>query len=97
MALVPGLQVTLYQVGDTIQSASFNNFLDALDSSYCGHDDPTQDAIYPNAVSCSNAPLTSVISTSYGYNEADLGKNYEERQCHEYLKLGLLGTTVLYS
>lgn len=117
MALVPGLQVTLYQVGDTIQSASFNNFLDALDSSYCGHDDPTQDAIYPNSVACSNVPLTNVISTSCeflspmltlnglaepdstidGYNEADLTPAYEQRQCNEYLKLGLLGTTVLYS
>lgn len=34
---------------------------------------------------------------SYGYNEADLTPAYEERQCNEYLKLGLLGTTFLYS
>jgi tripeptidyl-peptidase-1 len=36
-------KVTLYQVGDTIVGASFNNFLDALDASYCtsgGGDDP---------------------------------------------------------
>jgi tripeptidyl-peptidase-1 len=35
----------------TPQGASFNNFLDALDGSYCnfeGGDDPTQDAIYPD-------------------------------------------------
>jgi tripeptidyl-peptidase I len=28
-------KVTLYQVGDPITGASFNNFLDALDASYC--------------------------------------------------------------
>lgn len=51
MALVYPQQVTLYQVGDTVESASFNNFLDALDGSYCtyqGGDDPTQDSVYPD-------------------------------------------------
>jgi tripeptidyl-peptidase-1 len=28
-------KVTLYQVGDPTEGASFNNFLDALDASYC--------------------------------------------------------------
>ncbi len=43
--------MTLYQVGDLIEGASFNNFLDAIDASYCtyeGGDDPTQDGIYPD-------------------------------------------------
>ena len=51
MALVYPQQVTLYQVGDLVQGASFNNFLDAIDGSYCtyeGGDDPTQDGIYPD-------------------------------------------------
>jgi tripeptidyl-peptidase-1 len=38
-----------------------------------------------------------VLSTSYGYNEADLSLRYAARQCAEYAKLGLLGVTVLYS
>jgi len=38
-----------------------------------------------------------VISTSYGYNEADLTPAYERRQCQEYQKLGLLGTTFVYA
>ena len=36
-------KVDLYQVGDLVEGASFNNFLDALDSSYCqsnGGDNP---------------------------------------------------------
>lgn len=37
-------KVTLYQTGDTVEGASFNNFLDAIDASYCtsgGGDNPT--------------------------------------------------------
>lgn len=36
-------KVTLYQIGDLIEGASFNNFLDGIDSSYCttaGGDSP---------------------------------------------------------
>jgi hypothetical protein len=36
-------RVTLYQVGDIYEGASFNNFLDAIDGSYCtsgGGDNP---------------------------------------------------------
>ncbi|KAF8173454.1 peptidase S8/S53 domain-containing protein [Pholiota molesta] len=102
-------EVTLYQVGDIPQGASFNNFLDALDGTYCqveGGDDPNQDAIYPdsdhfpngyNKTDCGIVKPANVISTSYGYNEADLSPIYAKRQCAEYGKLGLMGVTVLYS
>lgn len=46
MALVNPIPVTLYQAGDPIESASFNDFLDALDGSYCSGDDPSQDSSY---------------------------------------------------
>jgi len=107
MTLVNPQKVTLYQAGDLIEGASFNNFLDAIDGSYCsyqGGDDPKQDSIYPDPLggyqgpeNCGGFTATKVISTSYGYNEADLTAAYEQRQCHEYMKLGLQGTTVLYS
>ena len=51
MTLINPQQVTLYQAGDLVEGASFNNFLDAIDGSYCtyeGGDDPTQDAVYPD-------------------------------------------------
>ncbi|KAE9402286.1 hypothetical protein BT96DRAFT_918295 [Gymnopus androsaceus JB14] len=53
MGLVgPSLNVTLYQVGDGVDpNTSFNNFLDAVDGSYCtyeGGDDASVDAIYPD-------------------------------------------------
>jgi tripeptidyl-peptidase-1 len=111
MTLVYPQKVTLYQVGDNLEGASFNNFLDALDASYCtsnGGDDPTQDGIYPDPYgsgtgvysgpeNCGGFAATKVISTSYAYNEADLTPFYENRQCNEYLKLGLQGVTFLYS
>ena len=108
MTLVNPQPVTLYQAGDLVEGASFNNFLDAIDGSYCtfeGGDDPTQDAVYPDPFpggytgpeNCGGFAATKVISTSYGYNEADLTAAYEMRQCQEYMKLGLQGTTILYS
>ncbi|KAG9246746.1 peptidase S8/S53 domain-containing protein [Calycina marina] len=108
IALVYPQEVTLYQVGDIVEGASFNNFLDAIDASYCtsdGGDDATEDGIYPDtasggykgAANCGTLAAASVISTSYGYNEADLTAAYETRQCNEYMKLGLAGTTFVYS
>lgn len=108
MTLVNPQKVTLYQVGDLIEGASFNNFLDGIDGSYCtadGGDDPLQDAVYPDPLpggytgpeNCGGFAATKVISTSYGYNEADLTPAYEARQCSEYMKLGLQGTTIVYS
>ncbi|KAL1302495.1 hypothetical protein AAFC00_002885 [Neodothiora populina] len=108
MSLVYPLNVTLYQVGDLVEGASFNNFLDALDASYCAGDDPSQDGVYPDPYTnysgayegpetCGGFAAAKVISTSYSYNEADLTPAYEMRQCNEYMKLGLMGSTFLYS
>ncbi|KAK1968696.1 Pro-kumamolisin [Colletotrichum sublineola] len=101
MALIFPQQATLYQVGDLSQSASFNNFLDAIDGSYCtfeGGDskDPNIDGQFGTQI-CGSVSTTNVISTSYGFNEADLGRKYVERQCAEYMKLGLQGVTIVYS
>ena len=108
ITLVYPQKVTLYQVGDLVEGASFNNFLDAIDASYCtfrGGDSKVYDAKYPDPLkggykgpeNCGGFAATKVISTSYAYNEHDLTPFYEHRQCHEYMKLGLLGTSVLYS
>jgi tripeptidyl-peptidase I len=40
---------------------------------------------------------TNVISVSYGGQEADLPIAYQKRQCLEYLKLGLQGTSFLFA
>lgn len=108
MSLVYPQNVVLYQVGDLVEGASFNNFLDAIDGSYCtfqGGDSKKFDAIYPDPLpggykgpeNCGGFAATKVISTSYSYNEIDLTPRYERRQCAEYMKLGLMGVSVLYS
>ncbi|KZT04012.1 subtilisin-like protein [Laetiporus sulphureus 93-53] len=109
MSLVTGKQpVTLYQAGDLYEGASFDNLLDALDASYCtfeGGDNPEYDATYPDPYgvgyqgpeNCGTITPAYIMSTSYGYTEADLTPAYAQRQCAEYAKLGLLGTTILYS
>jgi tripeptidyl-peptidase I len=110
MALVYPQNVTLYQTGDYVEGASFNDFLDALDASYCDGDSDVFDAVYPDPYcdegdygcykgpkTCGGLAAAKVISTSYGYNEADLTPAYEIRQCNEYMKLGLQGTSVLFS
>ncbi|PMD54431.1 tripeptidyl peptidase-like protein [Hyaloscypha bicolor E] len=110
MSLIFPQKVTMYQVGDLVNGGSFNNFLDALDGSYCtfqGGDskDPNIDGQYPDTLpggfqgpeNCGSVQTTNVISTSYSSNEADLTAKYEQRQCLEYMKLGLQGVSILYS
>lgn len=126
MALVGKSQpVNLYQVGDVVMGASFNNLLDALDGSFCtfeGGDDPEQDGIYPDPLNepgafkgmtcintvgcagridhpsgpqdCGTVKPANVISTSYGYNEADLTPFYTARQCAEYAKVSAVFFTL---
>jgi hypothetical protein len=64
-----------------------------------------QDGIYPDPErggfmgpeSCGIIAPPNVVSTSYGADEADFTVSYAMRQCAEYGKLGMMGTTVLYS
>ncbi|KAL8835046.1 MAG: hypothetical protein Q9170_003474 [Blastenia crenularia] len=84
IALVYPQKVTLYQAGDLVEGASDSQYPDPNSGGYKSRD-------------CGRYAPASVISTSYGYNEADLTPAYENRQCNEYMKLGLAGVTILYS
>ncbi|KAH6662834.1 peptidase S8/S53 domain-containing protein [Halenospora varia] len=100
-----------YQVGDGVNVDSvgtFNIFLDALDGSYCtylGGDAPYVDPAYPDnqpggytgPLQCGGAPKSNVLSFSYNQIEAGLPVSYQERQCHEWMKLGLQGVSVLFA
>ncbi|KAF8883763.1 Pro-kumamolisin, activation domain-containing protein [Gymnopilus junonius] len=104
MGLTAPQQITLLQTGDLSQGAGFDNWLDALDGPFCtfdGGDDPTQDGIYPDAAgspaSCGIIAPPNVVSISYGQDEATASVHYATRQCNEYGKLGLMGTSVVYS
>jgi tripeptidyl-peptidase-1 len=78
-------------------------------STFEGGDDLNEDGIYPDPYGtadegayqgpedCGTIKPAYVISTSYEYAEADLTPFYSQRQCIEYAKLGLMGSTVLFS
>ena len=77
----------------------FNLFLDAIDGSYChyqGGDDLKIDGNNPNE-DCGKFKPTNVISFSYGLSEAHWPAKYLSRQCHEFMKLGLQGVTMVVS
>lgn len=103
--------IRLYQNGDSVNVDSvgtFNIFLDALDASYCtylGGDEPYLDPEYPDPneggytgpLQCGGAPKSNVFSVSYGQIEGALPRFYQERQCHEWMKLALQGVSVVYA
>ncbi|EIM82805.1 uncharacterized protein STEHIDRAFT_149190 [Stereum hirsutum FP-91666 SS1] len=108
MGLTNPLNITLLQTGDLVEGAGFDNWLDAVDASFCtfdGGDVPGQDGIYPDdepggfnqSESCGIIAPPNVVSTSYGQDEVTATVAYATRQCTEYGKLGMMGTTVLYS
>lgn len=46
---------------------------------------------------CGAYKPTNVISVSYGLGENTFSYHYENRQCQEYMKLGLQGVSVIYA
>ncbi|KAI9743631.1 MAG: polynucleotide 3'-phosphatase [Claussenomyces sp. TS43310] len=93
--------------GDTFLDA-----LDASYCTFDGGDDPTLDPHYPDTGPSNNTFIngtwnqpemcgaytpTNVISVSYGLGENAYSYHYWNRQCQEYLKLGLQGVSVIYS
>jgi tripeptidyl-peptidase-1 len=72
-------------------SISIGNLLDAIDQSFCTDKDKAvgQD--------CSIYSPTRVTSISYGASEVDYPEALQQRQCHEFLKLGLQGHTFTIS
>jgi tripeptidyl-peptidase-1 len=101
----------LFQTDDPVYENNYtyegflNNFLDAIDGSYCSYDggnsplDPPypdpQAGGYKGALQCGVYKPTNVISISYGGQEADLPASYQTRQCHEYMKLGMQGVSIV--
>jgi tripeptidyl-peptidase-1 len=87
----------------------FNTFLDAIDGSYCTFSafgetgDSSIDPVYPDpqtggfkgALECGIYEPTNVISISYVGTETEMSTSYMERQCLEFMKLGLQGVSVV--
>ncbi|RGP66721.1 subtilisin [Fusarium sporotrichioides] len=103
MALTSPQNVTNVQVGSEIMG-NLNNMLEAFDMYYCEpvNQDYQYPSLYPpgcNATDCdcgSSVP-PKVLSISWGWTESQFTPNYLQRQCLEFLKLGLMGTTVVVS
>lgn len=98
----------LFQTDDLVYEKNYtyqgflNNFLDAIDGSYCSEQsdlDPPYphnvDGGYKGKLQCGVYKPTNVISISYGGVEADLPISYQRRQCHEFMKLGMQGVSVV--
>lgn len=77
--------------------------LSAFDKSYCGAFNADVDPAYPditnvggyNSSDCGTQDPPLVLSISYVENEAWFPREYTERQCQEFLKLGLQGVSVI--
>ncbi|TVY45567.1 Aorsin [Lachnellula occidentalis] len=91
---------------------TFLDALDASYCTFEGGDDPNLDPQYPDTGKnetgqpagiwnqtemCGTYTPTNVISVSYGLGENIHSRFYWNRQCQEYMKLGLQGVSVIYA
>ncbi|KZP06107.1 subtilisin-like protein [Athelia psychrophila] len=93
--LVAPLTLTLLEVG----KGGFDDWLDAVDGSFCTFDggDDTESSIPISQLTCGVVDPPYVVSVSWGSSEFGLTSKYMTRQCTEYAKLGLMGSSILYS
>ncbi|KAF4446831.1 hypothetical protein F53441_9535 [Fusarium austroafricanum] len=96
--------VTMFQTTYNSAGGLLNDFLDAVDGSYCkydGGDDPDYDPRFPvfggfqGPAMCGKYKVTNVVSISFAVDETTLPRHYMQRQCHEWMKLALSGVSVM--
>lgn len=75
---------------------AFDHFLDAIDGSFCIGDDPSIDGSSSGRL-CGTFKPSNVISFSYGETEGWWPLKYTQRQCNEFMKLGLQGSTIVWA
>ncbi|KAK4120474.1 subtilisin-like protein [Parathielavia appendiculata] len=101
MALTHPLPVTNIQVGERdLPGPQLGTMLAASDKYYCGSLDSSVDPLPPTGsvdggLDCGTITPPNVLSISYAWPETDYPTDYLERQCLEFLKLGLQGVTVI--
>ena len=105
MALTSPHEVTNIQVGSDKHIGNLDDMLAAFDKYYCDPINPGYKKypdFYPpgcnaSGCDCGSSSPPNVISISWGWTEAGFTSNYLQRQCLEFLKLGLMGTTIVVS
>ncbi|KAF4983604.1 hypothetical protein FZEAL_1013 [Fusarium zealandicum] len=105
MVLAAPQKVTNVQVGSYKKQGNLDNMLAAFDRYYCdpvNPDDKRYPSLYPpgcdaTGCDCGSSIPPKVLSISWGWTESQFTSNYLQRQCLEFLKLGLMGTTVVVS
>jgi tripeptidyl-peptidase-1 len=105
MALVSPHEVTNIEVGSQNQIGNLKDMLAAFDRYYCDPVHPDHKKYPPSYPSgcntthceCGSLSPPKVLSISWGWPEAAFTSEYIQRQCIEFLKLGLMGTTVIAS
>ncbi|KAF7191511.1 Tripeptidyl-peptidase SED1 [Pseudocercospora fuligena] len=105
MSLVSPMEVINLQIGDRYVGGNWNNMLAAFDKTYSDAVNASIDPVplfpdgkpgaYNRSADCGTVVPPKVISISFAEVEDDLPVEYLKRQCHEFLKLGLMGTTVI--
>ncbi|EMD66283.1 hypothetical protein COCSADRAFT_169238 [Bipolaris sorokiniana ND90Pr] len=95
---------------DTALTGGANSMLEAFDGSYCTYSAynvtgalPGWDAEYPNSAQggykgerqCGGVKPPSVLVSAWGATEDYYPISFQRRQCNEFMKLALQGTTVL--
>ncbi|CEJ86893.1 hypothetical protein VHEMI04238 [[Torrubiella] hemipterigena] len=85
----------LYQSKSQSQDL-FDHFLDAIDGSFCDGDDTSIDGS-SSGRACGTFKPSNVFSFSYGVEEGTWPLKYTQRQCNEFMKLGLQGSTIVFA
>lgn len=98
MAIAAPHDVIDVQVGDKTHLGNLNLMLAGFDKYYCELLDPSIDPIGDGfSADCGTVSPPSVLSVSYAWSEAEFPPEYLHRQCMEFLRLGLMGITVVVS
>ena len=99
MALTAPQVVANVEVEDKYQVGTLDNMLAAFDLYHCDNFGPN-DPQYPssnlegyNNIDCGTLSAPKVLLISFTCSEADFSSTYLQRQCLEYLKLGMMGIT----
>ncbi|CEJ81606.1 hypothetical protein VHEMI01726 [[Torrubiella] hemipterigena] len=88
-------QIHLFNMNNT-HCQLYDEFLDAIDGSFCQGDDPSVDTPGGSHV-CGAYKPTNVFSFSYSVSEKAWSAPYQTRQCNEWMKLGLQDVSVFHA